>query len=65
MATKDGSEILVIDKDWGSTALWSGDGGNYTGYKWLDLPQWLMDRLDYWSCWYESYPVLSKRRTEE
>ena len=29
--------------------------GNCPGYQGLDLPQWLIDRMEYWSAWYESY----------
>ncbi len=51
-------KCIVVSKDWGSSALWGrgkfGGLANFASYDAFSLPQWLIDRMNYWSDWYES-----------
>ena len=43
---------LMVDVDWSSTGLWvkiKDDGFANTQYEYYDLPQWLLDRFNYWT----------------
>jgi len=48
---------LMIDHDWGSTALWwrslDGTWGN-TAYQHFDLPESLVERMRYWCEWHDA-----------
>lgn len=50
-------KCIVVRKDWGSSALWGrgrfGGLANFTSYDELSLPQWLVDRMNYWSDWFD------------
>jgi hypothetical protein len=51
--------LLRVDVDWCSRGIWQipSIAHPYAGvcvtYESLDLPQWLIDRFDYWTSWHD------------
>jgi len=48
---------IKVDIDWGSTGIWikgEQSWGN-AQYKNHPIPQWLVERFDYWCHWYNSH----------
>ena len=48
---------LLVDKDWGSSSLWvpSNAGWASCDHHSFNFPNYLQERCDYLSDWYESY----------
>jgi hypothetical protein len=52
-----GRGALMVDHDWGTTALWwrGRDGGwGNTAYEHFDLPEELVERMRYWCEWHDA-----------
>jgi hypothetical protein len=53
--------LLRIDVDWGSTGIWQIKepkqrcAGGCVVYEELKLPQWLVDRFEYWTNWHDAH----------
>lgn len=50
---------LKVDIDWSSTGLWvkiKNNGWVNAQYDDYNLPRWLVERFDYWTKLYNSYP---------
>lgn len=55
--------LLRVDVDWGSTGIWEIPtidhpyAGMNRSYESLGLPQWMIDRFEYWTSWHDSHEI--------
>ncbi|MBW3138906.1 hypothetical protein KUV56_05080 [Ferrimonas balearica] len=57
---------ITVDKDWGSTGIWCKVDSSWGNAKYEDfpIPNWLIDRFNYWCDWYDSH-IFKKLDFEE
>ncbi len=57
-ARADVKATIYVDVDWGSTGIWIVEPGLYANadYALFDLPEWLVERFDYWTWWFNGMP---------